>query len=31
MLGSGFDPRDLIAYTAGVLAAVLLDWAIVRT
>ncbi len=31
VLGSGFDPRDLSAYTAGVLAAVLLEWAIVRT
>ena len=25
VLGSGFDPRDLLAYTGGVLAAVLLD------
>ena len=25
MLGSGFDPRDLVAYSAGVLAAILLD------
>lgn len=26
VLGSGFDPRDLLAYTAGVLAATLLEW-----
>ncbi len=29
-LGSGFDPRDLAAYAAGVLAAVCLDRAVVR-
>jgi Protein of unknown function (DUF2809) len=29
-LGSGFDPRDLAAYAAGVLAAVLLEWATER-
>jgi hypothetical protein len=29
-LGSGFDPRDFSAYTAGVLAAVLLERAIER-
>jgi hypothetical protein len=30
VLGSGFDPRDLAAYAAGILAAVLLDHAVVR-
>jgi hypothetical protein len=30
VLGSGFDPRDLAAYTAGVLAAALLERAVVR-
>src|SRR5687768_10626281 len=30
VLGSGFDPRDFVAYTVGVLAAVLLDRAAVR-
>jgi hypothetical protein len=29
-LGSGFDPRDFAAYAAGVLSAVLLEWAAVR-
>jgi len=29
-LGSGFDPRDLAAYTAGVLAAALVEWATER-
>lgn len=28
VLGSGFDPRDLVAYAAGVLAAVLLERAV---
>lgn len=28
VLGSGFDPRDLVAYAAGVLAAVLMDAAL---
>jgi len=26
VLGSGFDPRDFVSYTIGVLAAVLLEW-----
>ena len=26
VLGSGFDPRDFAAYTAGVFAAVLVEW-----
>ncbi len=30
ILGSGFDPRDLVAYAAGVLVAVTLDWWVVR-
>ena len=30
VLGSGFDPRDLVAYAAGVLAAVLLEAAVRR-
>ena len=30
VLGSGFDPRDLAAYTAGVVAAVLLERAVRR-
>ena len=30
VLGSGFDPRDLAAYTGGVLAAVLLERAVAR-
>jgi hypothetical protein len=30
VLGSGFDPRDLVAYAVGVLAAVLLDRAVIR-
>jgi hypothetical protein len=30
VLGSGFDPRDLVAYTAGVIAAVLLERAALR-
>ena len=30
VLGSGFDPRDLVAYAAGVLAAVLLERAATR-
>ena len=29
VLGSGFDPRDLVAYTLGVLAAVLLERTVV--
>ena len=29
VLGSGFDPRDLAAYAAGVAAAVLLDYAVI--
>jgi len=31
VLGSGFDPRDLASYAAGVVAAVLLEWATVRS
>ncbi len=30
VLGSGFDPRDLAAYTLGVLAALLLERALLR-
>lgn len=30
VLGSGFDPRDLVSYTAGVLAAALLEFAVMR-
>jgi hypothetical protein len=30
VLGSGFDPRDLVSYSAGVLAAVLLEFAVMR-
>lgn len=30
VLGSGYDPRDLVSYAAGVLAAALLELAIVR-
>jgi hypothetical protein len=30
VLGSGFDPRDLASYTAGVFAAALLDHLVVR-
>ena len=30
VLGTGFDPRDLVAYAAGVLAAVLLERAALR-
>lgn len=30
VLGSGFDPRDLLAYTLGVVAAVLLERALHR-
>lgn len=29
-LGSGFDPRDFAAYTAGVVAAVFLEWIAMR-
>jgi hypothetical protein len=30
VLGSGFDPRDLVAYTLGVLVAAVLERAVVR-
>ena len=30
VLGSGFDPRDLVSYAAGVGVATLLEWTIVR-
>jgi len=30
VLGSGFDPRDLMSYAAGVALAALLEWIIVR-
>ena len=30
LLGSGFDPRDLVAYTLGVLLAVILERAVMR-
>ena len=30
VLGSGFDPRDLVAYAAGVALAALLEWIMVR-
>ena len=30
VLGSGFDPRDLVAYTLGVLLAVILERAVMR-
>jgi len=30
ILGSGFDPRDLISYTIGVLIATLLEWGVRR-
>jgi len=30
VLGSGFDPRDLVSYAAGVALAALLEWTIVR-
>jgi Protein of unknown function (DUF2809) len=30
LLGSGFDPRDLVSYAAGVALAALLEWTIVR-
>jgi hypothetical protein len=30
VLGSGFDPRDLVSYAAGVALAGLLEWTIVR-
>lgn len=30
VLGSGFDPRDLVAYTAGVIAAVLVERVVLR-
>jgi hypothetical protein len=30
VLGSGFDPRDLVAYTAGVIVAVLLERTVLR-
>lgn len=30
VLGSGFDPRDLVSYAAGVALAAVLEWTIVR-
>ena len=30
VLGSGFDPRDLVSYAAGVLAAALLEYTVMR-
>jgi len=30
VLGSGFDPRDFVAYTLGVLAAMFLEWKLLR-
>lgn len=31
VLGSGFDPRDFLSYTIGVLAAVALEWLATRS